>query len=295
MASIGFVGLGSMGGEMTKRLLDAGNTVTGYNRTKSKAQWLIDMGMRWADTPREAAQSADVTMTMVTDTHALHAVTAGPDGILAGLGPGKTYVDMSTVSPAASQKLAGQVAAKGARMLDAPVSGSVITLKAGQLSFMVGGDREVCEEITPILKDIGPTVNYVGANGLAVMMKVAVNLSLPVQILAFSESLLMAQKMGIDREIAVEVLLNSVVASPALKYRFPFVLDMPDQPLFDVNMIQKDLGLALEMGRELKVPLPTTAVTNEFMNAARGMGLDDKDFVVIYQVLARLAGVETEG
>ena len=124
------------------------------------------------------------------------------------------------------------------------------------------------------------------------MMKVAVNLSLPVQILAFSESLLMAQKMGIDPEIAVEVLLNSVVASPALKYRFPFVLDMPSQPLFDVNMIQKDLGLALEMGRELKVPLPTTAVTNEFMNAARGMGMADKDFVVIYQVLARLAGVE---
>lgn len=290
MANLGFVGLGSMGGEMARRLLEAGHTVTGYNRTQSRARWLLDLGMAWGDTPRAVAQSADVTFSMVRDTEALHAVTGGPDGVLAGLGPGKYYVDMSTVSPAASKQIAAQAAGAGAKMFDAPVSGSLITLKAGQLSFMVGGDQEAFEKIKPILQDIGPTVDYVGANGLAALMKVAVNLNLPVQILAFSESLLLAEKMGIPRELATEVLLNSVVASPALKYRFPFVLNMPEEPLFDVNMIQKDLLLALEAGTELDVPLPTTAVANQFLTAARGMGLADQDFVILFDTLRRLAG-----
>jgi 3-hydroxyisobutyrate dehydrogenase-like beta-hydroxyacid dehydrogenase len=292
MANIGFVGLGSMGGEMARRLLDAGHTVTGYNRTKSRAQWLLDTGMLWAESPREVAEDASIVMTMVRDTEALHAVTGGPDGLLAGLGPGKIYVDMSTVNPAASQQLSVQVAAKGASMLDAPVSGSVITLKAGQLAFMVGGDEAAFAQVKPVLQDIGPTINYVGGNGLAVMLKVAMNLSLPVQILALSEGLLMAEKMGIPRETAIEVFLNSVVASPALKYRFPLVANMPQQPLFDVNMIQKDLRLALDMGRELDVPLPTTVVADEFLTAARGMGLAEEDFVILFEVLARMAGAE---
>ena len=290
MANLGFVGLGSMGGEMARLLLEAGHSVTGYNRTKSRAQWLLDLGMLWGNTPRGVAQAADVTLSMVRDTEALLAVTGGPDGLIAGLGPGKYYIDMSTVSPAASKQLAVQAAEAGAKMFDAPVSGSLVTLKAGQLSFIVGGDQEALEDIRPILQDIGPTVDYVGANGLAAMMKVAVNLNLPVQILAFSESLLLAEKMGISRELATKVLLNSVVASPALKYRFPMVLDMPEEPLFDVDMIQKDLNLALDAGAELKVPLPTTAITNQFLNAAQGMGLADKDFVILFDILRRLAG-----
>ena len=290
MANLGFVGLGSMGGEMARRLLEAGHSVTGFNRTRSRAQWLLDLGMAWGGTPRAVAQSSDVILSMVRDTEALRAVTGGPDGLLAGLGPGKFYIDMSTVSPAASKQIAAQVAATGAKMFDAPVSGSLITLKAGQLSFMVGGDQDALEEIKPILQDIGPTVDYVGDNGLAAMMKVAVNLNLPVQILAFSESLLLAEKMGISRELATTVLLNSVVASPALKYRFPMVLNMPEEPLFDVNMIQKDLRLALEAGGELGVPLPTTAITDQFLNSAQGMGLGDKDFVILFDILRRLAG-----
>ena len=292
MARLGFIGLGNMGGPMVQRLLDAGHQVTGYNRTRSRAQWLLDLGMDWADTPREASQSAEVTFTMVRDTEALQAVAQGANGLLAGLGPGNIYLEMSTVSPASSQELAQQVDDKGARMLDAPVSGSVITLKAGQLSIMVGGDREAYEQVRPVLLDIGPTVNYVGGSGLAVMMKIAVNLSLPVQILALCEGLLLAEKSGISREVALEVLLNSVVASPALKYRAPLILDPPPEPLFDVNMIQKDLLLALEMGQRLGVPLPTSATTNQWLNAARGMNLADQDFAVLFQVLARLSGIE---
>ncbi len=290
MERIGFVGLGVMGSRMVKRLLDAGRRVVGYNRTKAKAQWLLDLGMEWADSPRAVAEAADVVFTMVTDTKALAAVTEGPEGILEGLGPGKVYVDMSTVSPAASRALAEKVRQRGAHMLDAPVSGSVVTLEEGRLSIMVGGDREVFERVRPILQDIGPVVTHVGGNGQAVLMKVATNLSLAVQMLAFSEGLLLAERGGIPRETAVHVLLNSVIASPMLKYRGPFVLRMPEEAWFDVNMMQKDLLLALEMGRELDVPLPTTATTNEYLTAARGLGLAGYDFAVLFEVLSRLSG-----
>ncbi|HEY2919171.1 MAG TPA: NAD(P)-dependent oxidoreductase [Candidatus Binatia bacterium] len=292
-ADLGFIGLGVMGSRMVKRLLAAGHTVTGYNRTKSKAQWLLDAGMKWGDTPRAVAQAADMVFSMVTNTQALEAVTGGPEGIVAGLGAGKIYIDMSTVSPAVSREVARQVGARGAQMLDAPVSGSVTTLEEGKLSFMVGGDRQVLEKARPILEAIGPKVTHVGANGLAASMKIATNLSLAVQMLAFSEGVLLAEKSGIPRETAVEVLLNSVMASPMVKYRGPFVLKMPDEAWFDVNMAQKDVLLALEMGLQLDVPLPTTAIANQMLTAARAMGLADKDFAILFEVLARMAGVKT--
>jgi len=292
MANLGFVGLGVMGSRIVKRLLNAGHSVTGYNRTRSKAQWLLDAGMKWGETPHAVAKAADITFSMVTNTEALNAVAFGPHGVLAGLGTGKIFIDMSTVSPAASRDLAAQVATKGARLLDAPVSGSVSTLEEGKLSIMVGGERSAFERARPILEAIGPKVTHVGTNGLAVSMKIATNLSLAVQMLAFSEGVLLAEKSGIARETAVEVLLNSVIASPMVKYRGPFVLKMPDEAWFDVNMMQKDLLLALEMGRQLDVPLPTTAVTNEMLTAARAMGLADKDFAVLFEALARMAGVK---
>jgi len=291
MTNLGYIGLGVMGGRMAKRLLDAGHTVTGYNRTKAKAQWLLDAGMQWGETPRAVVEASDVIFSMVTNTKAVLAVTGGAEGVIAGLGPGKIYVDMSTVSPATSRELAAQVAVKGAHMLDAPVSGSVETLESGKLSIMVGGDQAVFERVKPILLDIGPKANYVGGNGLAVAMKIATNLSLAVQMLAFSEGVLLAEKSGIKRETAVEVLLNSVIASPMVKYRGPFVLGMPDEAWFNVKMMQKDLNLAQELGQQLDVPLPTTAATNEMLTAARGMGMAEEDFAIIFEVLARMSGL----
>jgi 3-hydroxyisobutyrate dehydrogenase-like beta-hydroxyacid dehydrogenase len=291
MAELGFVGLGLMGGRIAKRLMEAGHSVVGFNRTRSRAEWLADLGMALAETPRAVAEAAEVTFSMVTGTDALLAVADGDDGILAGLSPGKVYVDMSTASPAASRDLAERVAGQGATMLDAPVSGSVSTLEEGRLSIMVGGDEVVLERIRPILLDIGSKVIHVGSNGQAVLMKVATNLSLAVQMLAFSEGVLLAEKAGIKRETAVEVLLSSVVASPMVKYRGPFVLEMPEEAWFDVDMMQKDLLLALEAGRELDVPLPTTAVTNEWLTAARAMGLEKQDFAVLFEVLARMSGI----
>jgi 3-hydroxyisobutyrate dehydrogenase len=291
MAHLGFIGLGVMGSRMVKRLLDAGHTITGHNRTRSKAQWLLERGMQWGETPAAVAQAADVVLSMVAHTAALQTITGGSDGVLAGLRPGSIFVDMSTVSSAVSRKIAAQVAAIGAHMLDAPVSGSVITLEEGRLSLMVGGDQAAYERVLPILQDIGPKVTYVGKNGLAAAMKIATNLSLAVQMLAFSEGVLLAEKSGIARETAVEVLLNSVIASPMVKYRGPFVLGQPEEAWFNVNMMQKDLLLALDMGRELNVPLPTTAATNEMLTAARGMGLAEKDFAVVFEVLARMSGL----
>lgn len=292
MANLGYVGLGVMGSRMVKRLLDAGHIVTGYNRTQAKAGWLIEAGMRWADTPRTVAEAADITFSMVTNTEAVKSITQGPDGILAGLTPGKIYIDMSTMSPGYSRELAAQVAGQGAAMLDAPVSGSVITLEQGKLSIMVGGERDTFEKALPLLQDIGPKVTHVGGNGLAVSMKIATNLSLAVQMLAFSEGVLLAEKSGIKRDTAVEVLLNSVIASPMVTYRGPFVLQQPDEAWFDCNMMQKDMLLALEMGRSLGVPLPTTSVTNEMLTTARAMGLDQLDFAALFNALARMSGVE---
>jgi 3-hydroxyisobutyrate dehydrogenase-like beta-hydroxyacid dehydrogenase len=292
MANLGFVGLGVMGGNMVARLLDKGHTVTGYNRTRSKAQWLLDRGMKWGDSPRAVSAAADMTFSMVTNAAAIHSITDGSDGILAGLGPGKLLIDMSTVSPSVSRALAAKVREKGADMIDSPVSGSVITLQEGNLSVMVGGRRETFDRAKPVLLDVGPKVTYVGDNGLALVLKIATNLSLAVQMLAFCEGVLLAEKSGISRETAVDVLTHSAIASPMVQYRGPFVLKMPDEAWFDVNMMQKDMLLALEMGRHLDVPLPTTAVTNEFLTAARGMGLVKQDFAVMFEVLARMSGME---
>ena len=294
MAELGYVGLGVMGGGVVRRLLNAGHNVTVWNRTRGKAGPLVEHGARWADSPREVAERSDVTFTMVTNTAAVNAVTAGPDGILAGLGPNKVYVDMSTASPGNTRALAERVAAVGAEMLDAPVSGSVITLEQGKLSIMVGGDEAVFARVLPVLEAIGPRVFHLGPNGAAVTMKIAINLSLAVQMLAFSEGTLLAEKSGIPREKAVEVMLASVIASPMVSYRGPFVLEQPDEAWFDCRMMQKDLNLALELGHELDVPLPTTSVTNELLTAANGMGVGEKDFAVLFDVLAAMAGVKTE-
>ncbi len=291
MAEVGYVGLGVMGSGIAKRLLDAGHAVTGWNRTRDKAQPLLDSGMRWGDTPREVAERSEIVFTMVTNTAAVLAVTEGPDGILAGLAPGKVYVDQSTASPDNTRALAARVAEAGADMLDAPVSGSVITLEQGKLSVMVGGDESVFARVLPVLEAIGPKVFHVGPNGAAVTIKIASNLQLAVQMLAFSEGVLLAEKSGIPRAKAVEVLLGTVIASPMVTYRGPFVLGQPDEAWFNVNMMQKDMILALELGRQLDVPLPTTATTNELLTAARGMGLEEKDFSILFEVLAAMSGV----
>jgi 3-hydroxyisobutyrate dehydrogenase-like beta-hydroxyacid dehydrogenase len=291
VAKLGFVGLGVMGGGVARRLLAAGHELHGWNRTPEKAAPLVAEGLVLEESPRAVAEQADVVFTMVTNVPALRAVAEGEDGIIAGLGPGKVWVDMTTAAPAVCRELAERVRETGADMVDAPVSGSVSTLEEGRLSIMVGGNEETFRRVEPILLDIGPKVTRVGDNGQALLLKIAINLSLQVQMVAFCEGLLLAEKDGIDREVALDVMLGSVIASPMLKYRAPFILDMPDEAWFNVNMMQKDMLLALEAGRQLDVSMPTTAITNELLTAARAMGLEHNDFAVVYEVLAEMAGL----
>jgi 3-hydroxyisobutyrate dehydrogenase-like beta-hydroxyacid dehydrogenase len=291
MSAVGVVGLGDMGSGMAERLLAAGHDVYGWNRTKAKAERLAAKGLQVLDSPRAVAQASLLTVTMVTDNAALSAVCEGPDGILAGLGGGKIFAEMSTTAPALVRTLAERVAATGAALLDAPVSGSILTLRSGKLLIMVGGDRAAYDTAEPIFLAIGPNVRHVGRVGQAKALKIGINLSLAVQMLAFSEGVLLAERMGVDRRVAFETFLNSVIASPMLQYRAPFALDPPDYPWFPCAMMQKDMDLALQLGRELGVPLPSTAATQEVLTATRAFGYGEEDFAVIFHGLARMSGV----
>jgi 3-hydroxyisobutyrate dehydrogenase-like beta-hydroxyacid dehydrogenase len=290
--NIGFCGLGAMGQLIVPRLMAAGHTVTGWNRSRDKADKLIAGGMRWADTPRAVAAQSEIVFSIVTDAKAVQAIALGPDGVLAGLSTGGVFIDMSTIQPDLSRAVAAEFAKAGLVMLDAPLSGSPVTVSAGQASVMVGGDEATFERVKPVLLAIGPKVTRIGANGLACQMKIAVNLLLMVEVICFGEAVALAEKGGVQRDVAVDAILKSVAASPVLGYRGPFILDgkMPAVPLADVTLQQKDMMLALELGRTLGSPVPLAAAANEMMNACRGLGIDANDFVVAHQVYRRLGG-----
>lgn len=289
----GFVGLGDMGSGIVPRLLAAGHDVSGWNRTPAKAEPLVAAGMRWADTPREVAAASEVVFSCVTDAAAVRAVALGPDGVIAGLRPDAVYLDMGTIDPDESRAIAAEFGAAGLTMLDAPISGSTVTLAEGKASIMVGGDRAAFERVRPVLDAIGPKVSYIGESGMAAQMKVAINLALIVEVVAFCEGVALAEKGGVSREVAVDAMLKSVVASPVLGYRGPFILEgkMPAVPMADVTLQQKDMLLALDLGRKLGVPVLLAATANEMLNACRGLGIDHRDFVTVYDVYRQLGGM----
>ena len=289
---LGFVGLGAMGQLIVRRLMDAGHRVTGWNRSRDKADELIAAGMRWADSPRAAAESSEIVFSIVTDAAAVRAVALGPDGVAAGLKRGNIFIDMSTIAPDASRAVAAEFAKAGSIMLDAPVSGSPVTVRQGNASIMVGGDAAAFERAKPVLLAIGPKVTRIGGSGLACQMKIAVNLLLMVEVIAFGEAVALAEKGGVARDVAVDAVLKSVAASPVLGYRGPFIIEgnMPAVPLADVTLQQKDMLLALDLGRRLGSPVPLAAAANEMMNACRGLGIDHRDFVTAHEVYRRLGG-----
>jgi 3-hydroxyisobutyrate dehydrogenase-like beta-hydroxyacid dehydrogenase len=291
--ALGFVGLGSMGSRIARRLLEAGHTVHGWNRTRAKAEALEDAGLVVESSPADVGRAADIVFSMVTDTAAVEAVVEGEDGLLVGVRPEGILVEMSTIDPAVSARLAEGFTARGAFMLDAPVSGSIATLEAGRLSIMVGGDEAAYERVRPLLLDIGPKVMHIGTNGQALLVKLAINNTLVAEMVAFCENVAMAEKGGVEREVAVEALLQSVISSPMLQYRGPFVLEgrMPAEAWSNVNLQQKDMTLGLGTGKRLATPLPTSSAANELLTAARGMGLERYDFAVVYEVFRALNGL----
>lgn len=292
--NVGFIGLGAMGAGIVPRLMAAGHTVTGWNRTREKAEPLIKAGMRWADSPRAVAAQSEFVISILTDSAAVRAVALGKDGVVAGFKPGGIFADMSTIAPDASRAIAAEVAKAGFTMLDAPISGSPVTLAQGKASVMVGGDPAAFERIKPVLLAIGARATYIGASGLAAQMKLAINLVLMVEVIAFGEGVALAEKGGVTREVAVDAMLNSVVASPVLGYRGPFILEgkMPAVPLADVTLQQKDMTLVLDLARRIGIPVPLAAAANQMMNVCRGMGIDHHDFVVAHQAYRRLGGME---
>jgi 3-hydroxyisobutyrate dehydrogenase-like beta-hydroxyacid dehydrogenase len=282
---IGFIGLGNMGGNMAARFLAAGYTVSGEERTRAHAQRLIDEGLRWCDTPREVAEASDVLLTSVPDDGVLETVASGTDGILAGLTADQIWVDMSTVSPRASRELAERVRAQGAAMLDAPVSGSVPQVQAGTLTIMVGGDEQAYARVEPVLSELG-TPTYVGENGQGLVLKLAINVSLAVQMLAFAEGLLLAERSGIDRRLAIDVMTQSPIGSPMLKARAALLVDLPDEAWFNIGLMQKDVALALDAARRLPVPLPSAAAADQVLTVAHGLGYERRDLAALFEVLA---------
>jgi 3-hydroxyisobutyrate dehydrogenase-like beta-hydroxyacid dehydrogenase len=287
MSTVGFVGLGAMGSRIAGRLLDSGHELYGTNRTRSKAQPLIDRGLQWRETPREVAAAAGVLFSMVTDDAALEAITLGPDGILAGLQEGKVYVDMSTVSPRASRELAARVDSLGAQMLDAPVSGSIPQAETGTLAIFVGGGDMAFAKVEPLLYELGQAVTHVGANGQGLLIKLAVNISLAVQTLAFSEGLLLAERGGVEPRLAAEAMSSSSIGSPMLKARIPLLLDLPEQAWFDIALMAKDIGLARDAADELAIPLPTAAAAQEMLARASDLGYGHRDLAALHEVLAK--------
>ena len=290
--NVGFVGLGAMGQVIVPRLLAAGHRVTGWNRSRERAAPLVKLGMRFAENPAAVAAASEVTFSIVTDGAAVKAVALGENGVLSGMRPGGVYVDMGTIAPDVTREVAAAFAVRGFAMLDAPLSGSPVTVEQGNASLMIGGDKLAFERVEPILRAIGPKVTYIGASGQAATMKLAVNLLLMVEVIAFGEAVALAEKGGVAREIALDAVLKSVTAAPVLGYRGPFILEgrMPKVPLADVTLQQKDMLLVLEMARKLGSPAPLAAAANEMMNACRGLGLDRNDFVVAHEVYRRLGG-----
>ena len=289
---IGFIGLGAMGALIVPRLIAGGHAVTGWNRSKDKAAPLIKSGMKWADSPRAAAEQSEIVFCIVTDGEAVRELALGGQGVLAGLAKGGIFLDMSTIEPQVSKSVAAEFAKTGKFMLDAPISGSPVTVVQGNASVMVGGDKAAFERVRDVLLLIGPKVTYIGESGLAVTMKLAVNLLLMVEVIAFGEAVALAEKGGVAREAALDAILKSVAASPVIGYRGPFILEgkMPKVPLADVNLQQKDMHLVLDLAKKLGSPTPLAAAANEMMDVCRELGLDKNDFVIAHEAYRRLGG-----
>ena len=287
VTALGVVGLGHMGGNMAARLLAAGYSVYGEARHREGAQELEGEGLQWRDTPRELAKAAEVVLSSLPDDDVLEQVASDPDGVLAGLSDGQVWINLSTVSPRKSRDVAQRVGEQGATFLDAPVSGSVPQVQSGTLTIMVGGDEDAYTRVEPILRELG-TPHYIGENGHGLVLKLAINISLAVQMLAFSEGLLLADRAGVDRERAVEVMTESPIGSPMLKARAELVLDLPDDAWFDVGLMQKDIVLALDAARQLSVPLPAAATADEVLTFARAAGYEHRDLASLFEVLAKL-------
>ncbi|QWK10259.1 MAG: NAD(P)-dependent oxidoreductase [Thermoflexus hugenholtzii] len=281
MRSLGFIGLGRMGTPMARRLLQAGHRLTVHNRTRSKAEALVAEGAQWADSPRAVAQASEVVFMMLADSQASEAVLTGPEGVLAGAREGLIVVDMSTIAPAVSRRLAEQAARQGVTMLDAPVSGSVGPATEGTLTIFVGGPREAFEAVRDLLGILGRDIHYVGENGMGCAVKLAVNLILGVSIQALGEAFALGARAGIPPARLWEILSDLAVISPSLRNKGGKIVQGDFAPSFALRLMEKDLGLIVEFGRQVGASTPLAAVAQQTFLAAREHGWAEADYSAI--------------
>lgn len=281
MRSLGFIGLGRMGTPMARRLLQAGHRLTVHNRTRSKAEALVAEGAQWADSPRAVAQAGEVVFMMLADSQASEAVLTGPEGVLAGAREGLIVVDMSTIAPAVSRRLAEQAARQGVTMLDAPVSGSVGPATEGTLTIFVGGPREAFEAVRDLLGILGRDIHYVGENGMGCAVKLAVNLILGVSIQALGEAFALGARAGIPPARLWEILSDLAVISPSLRNKGGKIVQGDFAPSFALRLMEKDLGLIVEFGRQVGASTPLAAVAQQTFLAAREHGWAEADYSAI--------------
>ncbi len=295
MAHVGFLGLGDMGQVIIPRLIAAGHEVTGWNRSPGKDSELKSLGMKVGDSPASIASTSDFIFSIVTNGAAVREIALGVDGVIHGISDAAVYLDMSTIEPEVSREVHAAFRAAGKIMVDAPISGSPITIGQGKASLMMGGDQEVFPRVEKVLLDIGAKATYIGSSGLATQAKLSINALLMIEVIAFGEAVALAEAGGVDREVMVNAILNSVASSPVLGYRGPFILEgkMPAKPLADVVVQQKDMTLVLEQGHRLGMYMPIAASANEIMNICREMGLGHKDFVVAHEAYLRMGGYKS--
>ncbi|MCI1883028.1 MAG: NAD(P)-dependent oxidoreductase [Sporolactobacillus sp.] len=285
---IGFVGIGIMGSRMAGRLLDAGNQLVVYNRTKAKADSLIERGAEWADSPREVGRRADIVFTMLAGPQAVDAVASGEDGLLIGMKPGSLWVDSSTVNPAQSQKTARAAAEKGIHFLDAPVAGSTGPAEKGELVFFVGGKKDDLEKVRQLLEVMGKAVQHKGPVGSGTAMKLVNNLMLGQTIAAFSEAVAFGESLGLDKAGIIQSLFTGPTAAPIHRFKARKLMDQSfDRPEFKVQSIYKDLELAAEEAYAHNFALPLANLVKSLYGLLKQQGKGNEDFTAIYEFLKK--------
>ncbi|MGV3488904.1 MAG: NAD(P)-dependent oxidoreductase [Tuberibacillus sp.] len=282
---LAFIGLGIMGSRMANNLLKAGFPITVHNRTKEKANPLIGAGALWADSPKEAAAQADIVFTMLSNPEAVEEMAYADNGLFSGLQPGSLWVDVSTVNPAFSRKMAEDAWAQHIRFLDAPVSGSKIPAENGELIFLVGGKEEDFKEAEPYFNAMGKVAHYLGENGNGSSMKILINLLMAHDIAAFSETVHLGEAMGLDKGLVVDMLLNHAVTAPILKGKRDKIMDEDFEPEFPLKHMQKDLHLVSLSAYENNYAMPLAGAVKELFAQAKQHGLGDLDMSAIYKWL----------
>jgi 3-hydroxyisobutyrate dehydrogenase-like beta-hydroxyacid dehydrogenase len=295
MAKLGFLGLGVMGYPMARNLLRAGHQVALWSHTTDKARQLAkDEKGAFCSTPREVAEQADTIFLCVGNTEMSREVIVGTNGIIQGAKPGTVVADASTISPSESRSIGAALKAKGVDFLDAPCTGSTPGAEGGTLTFMIGGDQGVYEKTKPLFDPMGKRLYYCGGPGMGLQAKLTQNLILSNILMAFNEGMVLAVKGGMEPKLMLDILDNSAAKSGLISYKAPFVFRRDFHANFSTKWMDKDIGLALESGNELGVPLLLTGLTRQLFQTAIAAGLADEDFCSTIKVLEDFVGVEVK-